>query len=83
MGAGKRFFEPDPVRSAYVWASHTGFYVRSGAENGFLGKAEPAWRARRPKIVNTVVPEMTFKRSIEPHPDDYGVSYLARILETD
>ena len=37
-------------------------------------------RARRPNIVSTVVPERTFKRSIEPPPNDYGVSYLARIL---
>jgi hypothetical protein len=48
----------------------------------FWGKLA-ARRARRPKIVSTVVPERTFKRSIEPPPNDYGVSYLARILETD
>src|SRR6516164_3429672 len=38
-GCGEAVFEADPVRSADVWASHTGFLCSFGAENGFLGKA--------------------------------------------
>jgi hypothetical protein len=57
-------------------------FVR-GLRMDFWGKQGSPEARRCPKIVSTVVPERTFKRSIEPPPNDYGISYLARILETD
>ena len=82
MGAGKRFSSLIQSDLQMSGRRIPGFMFVRGLRMDFWGKLA-ARRARRPKIVSTVVPERTFKRSIEPPPNDYGVSYLARILETD